>query len=418
MKQEYLLLDEQEKKEISEYKPENVQTKLFSVENDKGWYVELSCEGNNLTTAKRLSEVDAYVRKHFKVTILQNDSSAYFSNRLYPIMSGFERKLRKVLYIFSAINKDEEAAKNIEKLEEKDFGTIFTMLFVDDGFMSAAKDVVKNTQRENFSKDGLLKLLESKEEKTVWDKLLGNEVVPTLRKRYQDVRTIRNHIMHSHDFGWETYNEAQKLIKTINKEIDEAINDVSIKENVTKKSPSFNRTLAYALRTYEQFGQVVNNMLPKLYNAAEISNALARNFSPGATRIAEIANRLVFPIQLSPEMTRAIDQMRSLSDAIVDSPALRAAQESAQMMANLYRDNPGLVEAQRQAEQVSRMLQDNPAILEMQEQESGLSQLTQGWNINTNINDDINETNDDGGSENGEDENGIDGHDGTEHRED
>jgi len=92
MKQEYLLLDEQEKNEISKYKPEGVQTKLYSVENGKCWYVEFSIEGENIDSARWLSEVDDYVRNSFKLTVLQNDSSKYFNNRLYPLMSSFERE--------------------------------------------------------------------------------------------------------------------------------------------------------------------------------------------------------------------------------------------------------------------------------------------------------------------------------------
>ncbi|MBP3197539.1 MAG: hypothetical protein J6N21_11115 [Butyrivibrio sp.] len=419
MKQEYLLMDEQEKNEISKYKPEGVQTKLYSVENGKCWYVEFSIEGENIDSARWLSEVDDYVRNSFKLTVLQNDSSKYFNNRLYPLMSSFERKLRKILYMFSAINKDDESAKNIEKLEEKDFGQIFTMLFVDEGFMSAAKTAVKETNRDNFSKDDIIHLLESIEEKPVWDKLLGKDVVPTLRKQYQDIRKIRNDIMHSHDIGWNAYSKSEKLIKKINREIDEAIDDVNIKESITKKQPTFNKTLADALRVQEQFGQIFRSAVPQLSNWAEISNVIASSFNPEVVKMAQVAQQLATPFQLSPEITEVLEQSRSLSQAIAESPVLREAQENAQMMANLFRDNPGLVEAQRQADQISRIIQDNPAILSMQEQASKMAQLTQGLNLESISRvADENDNNSDGGLENGKDEDGISGHGDTEHKED
>ena len=419
MKQEYLLLDEQEKKEISEYKPEGVQAKLFSVENGKCWYVEYVCEGNNEATAKRLSEVDDYIRGHFQVTILQNDSSAYFNNRLYPLISDFERKLRKILYIFSAINKEDDASKNIEKLEEKDFGQIFTMLFVDDGFMNAAKDVVKNTQRVDFSKADIIRLLSGIEEKAVWDKLLGDDVVPTLRKQFQDVRNIRNDIMHSHDIGWGTFNKAQKLIRTINSEIETAINDVEVKENIAKKNPSFNKTLADALRIQDQFGPVVDAILPQMKHFDEMSKALSEYYrsNPEFERMSQIVSQLAAQTQPSPEMMGAFEQAQRLSQSIADSPGFRAAQESAQKIAEMYRNNPGLVEAQRQALQISQMLKDNPSLLAMQEHAFQMSQLVQSVSSGSE-NDADEEENKNGGSENGEDEDGIGRHDGTEHRED
>ncbi len=412
-----MLLDEQEKNEISKYKPGVVQAKLFSVEKGECCYAEYSCDGENIESAKRLSEVDEYVRKNFKVIVLQNDSSKYFNNRLYPLMSSFERKLRKILYMYSAINKDDESAKNIEKLEEKDFGQIFTMLFIDDGFISAAKRTVKETNRDNFSKDDIIHFLEGIEEKTIWDKLLGKDVVPTLRKQYQDVRKIRNDIMHSHDIGWDAYSKSEKLIKKINREIDGAIDDVNIKESITKKQPTFNRTLADALRVQEQYGQILSNALPQLSNLAKVSNVIASSLN--SEMMAQVAQQMAIPFRLSPEIAEVLEKSRSLSQAIAESPVLREAQENAQMMANLFRDNPGLVEAQRQADQISRIIQDNPSILAIQEQTSKMAHITKGLKLGSISKPvDENETDKDGGLDNGENENGIKKHDNSEHRED
>lgn len=398
MKQEYLLLDEQEKKYISEYKPDGVEAKLFSVENGKGWYVQYICEGNNETAAKHLSDVDRYVRCHFQVIILQNDSSAYFNNRLYPIISDFERKLRKILYIFSAINKEDNASKNIERLEEKDFGQIFTMLFVDDGFMNAAKDVVKNTQRVDFSKADIIRLLSEIEEKTVWDRLLGKDVVPTLRNRFHDVRNIRNDIMHSHDIGWDTFNKARKLMRTINNEIETTINDVQVKENIANKTPSFNKTLAEVLRIQDQFGQIVDAMLPQMRGINEMGKAFSEYYrnNPEFERVSQLANHLAAQAQPSAEMMKAFEQTQKISKAIADSPGLRTARENVQKIAQIYRNNPGLIEAQKQATQISQMLQNTPALFAIQDQALRMSHLTQG--LSSDVDE---EENKNGGSENG-----------------
>jgi len=412
MKQEYLLLNIHDKQKISNYKPERVGSKLFSVENGKCWYAEFSNNENNLKTAKSLAEVDEYVRNNFQVITLQNDSSKYLNDRLYPLMSSFERKLRKILYMFSAINKDDESAKNIEKLEEKDFGQIFTMLFIDDGFMSAAKTIIKETKRETFSKEEIIHILESIDEKTVWDKLLGKNIVPTLRKEYQFVREARNDIMHSHDIRWGKYQKAEKLIRKINRELDEAIDDVQIKENITKSQHNFNKTLSDALRVQEQIARAYDKSM------VQIQNELANTFNPDFVRLAQMTQQMETAFPWSKEMEKAIEQSRNLTNSIGESQELLKATENAQKMADLYRENPSLVEAERRIERISNMVEENPAILAIQNQARYIARLSQTWDrtINNGIIDKKSNDND-GGLKNGENENGIDGYDGSEHRE-
>ena len=260
MIQEYLLLDNTQKDALEAYKPEGVTVKLFSANEGKCWYAQFRIDGEKEKTAKKLSDVDEYVRDNFKVTLLENGSAAYFCGRLYPLVSRFEYLLRKLLYLTSAINENNKSTGNISDLESKTFGEIFTMLFIDDKFMSKIKDEVKSRNRDKFSKAEIIALIQSADENTVWDELLGVDVAPTLRSRFHDVKDYRNDVMHSHPINWRKYQEIQKLYCTINSEIDEAIHAIEVTENMTSSKPEFNEILERALTTQEQFAKMTESL--------------------------------------------------------------------------------------------------------------------------------------------------------------
>lgn len=360
MIQEYLLQDENIKKDISDYKPEKASINLYQVEKGKCWYAQISVNGSNEQAARDLSDIDEYVRDHFAVTLLRSECSAYFTNKLYPLLSSFERTLRKLLYIFSAINNDDESAKNIKVLEKKTIGQIFTMLFIDDAFVSSIKDSIKGANRDIFSKDDILKLISSVDEKTVWDSLMGDDIVPTLRKNFQEVRFIRNNVMHAHNINWNEYENSRKLLRKIIKEMDIALDDVSIKESIATKKPSYNHTLSDALKAQVPHIEGLGALQTTLMDSYKLSPAYIN-------RIQEAAKRAM------PGIKRISEQAQETSRMLSDTPGLKAAQEQARMLSEIYR-NSAIIEAQKQAAQISNILNSNLGILEMQEQSRLLSE--------------------------------------------
>lgn len=398
MIQEYLLQDENIKKNISDYKPEKASIKLYQVEKGKCWYAQISVNGSNEQAARALSDIDMYVQEHFAVTLLRSDCSAYFTNKLYPLLSSFERTLRKLLYIFSAINNDDESAKNINELEKKTIGQIFTMLFIDDAFVSSIKDSIKGANRDIFSKDDILKLISSVDEKTVWDSLMGDDIVPTLRKNFQEVRSIRNNVMHVHNINWNEYENSRKLLRKIIKEMDIALDDVSIKEFIATKKPSYNHTLSDALKAQVQIGQIASSLVPHIEGLGALQTTLMDSYklSPAYINMTKVAAKLA-NMMASPEMTRISEQAKEISRMFSDMPGLKAAQEQARMLSEIYR-NPAIIEAQRQAAQISNIL-NNPGILVMQEQSKLL--LEAAKSITLPLRDAIDDT--EGSAEEGED---------------
>lgn len=398
MIQEYLLQDENIKKNISDYKPEKASIKLYQVEKGKCWYAQISVNGSNEQAARHLSDIDMYVQEHFAVTLLRSDCSAYFTNKLYPLLSSFERTLRKLLYIFSAINNDDESTKNIKELEKKTIGQIFTMLFIDDAFVSSIKDIIKGANRDIFSKDDILKLISSVDEKTVWDSLMGDDIVPTLRKNFQEVRSIRNNVMHAHNINWNEYENSRKLLRKIIKEMDTALDDVSIKESIATKKPSYNHTLSDALKAQVHIGQIASSLVPHIEGLGALQTTLMDSYklSPAYINMTKEAAKLA-NMMASPEMTRISEQAQEITRMLSDMPGLKAAQEQARMLSEIYR-NPAIIEAQRQAAQISNIL-NNLGILAMQEQSRLLSEAAKS--ITLPLRDVIDDT--EGSAEEGED---------------
>lgn len=339
MIQEYLINNENEKDEISEYKPEQVKSTLISVEDGECYYVQYSVSANDEKAARKISEVDTYVRLKFNLTILRNDCSEYFMNKLFPLISQFERKLRKLLYMFSNIKKDEESSKRINDLESMDFGELFTMLFVDVNFMKNIKDLVKNRDKEYFSKREILDLVKNEEENTVWNKLLGNEVVPTLISRFNDIRKVRNDISHSHNISYEEYITDRKLIKKVNKEIDCALDNVDLKEEIAKRPVSFGKTLADAIIANEEYLKSFQSVASSIANMASANSAVMDSLQGAVQASSTIAN------------FSGIKNMQNIAGSIAtiaDNPSFVEAQNAARRIASIYEKNPMLQQIAKQ----------------------------------------------------------------------
>lgn len=336
----YLINDDDEREKISSFKPEGVDSTMVSVEEESFWYARYSLEGKDERTARKMSEIDSYVREHFNVIVLQNDCSEYFNNRLYPLMSMFERKLRRMLYVFSGIKKDDESVKEINKLEEKNLGEIFSLLFIDDGFMSRVKDNVKKRNREEFSKAEILKLIEEERESVLWDNLLGKDIVPTLRLHFREIRNSRNDIMHSHDIGYKEYRACRKLLEKINREIDEALNNVSIKEQISKRTVPFGKTLAQALNSQDYFAglqamSVAAETMASVVNSPDfeslqksIQNITSTVYHPEMDAMRETIKQLT-NVAYSPDISQITSAFYKAN------PAFQQIAEQQRMLANL-----------------------------------------------------------------------------------
>lgn len=340
MIQEYLFTSAEHRHTVEQYAPESCEKDIYDIDNSDCWIVTYSKEGTNESSAKILSSVHSYIVNNFHPTVLSNECSAYYNKALYPHFNEFERKLRKLLYLKSALSRDAKGSALIKDLESKDFGEIFTLLFSDAQFVQGTKALVNNKTWQ-FTKDEILAAIEAISENTVWDNLIGKDAVPLLRSDFAKVKSFRNDIMHAHSMETAKYNEAAKLIKEINKQLDAEIgNIIGTKETVQGDSAQdFNAALGDAIRNMDE-AQSIKNWQEQL-----------------------IALQSSIPTIKSENLTAALTAYTK----IIDSPGFKAAQQLV--------SSPQWDSIQRSLKGISKIQTDiSPALIELQKVASSIHQ--------------------------------------------
>lgn len=278
MIQEYLFLDDTYRKDIEEYVPDKIKRCINDIENSSCWIVTYSVSGKNEDNAKALSAINDYVVNRFHPTVLTNESSAYFNNRLYPYINDFERKLRKLLYLKCALYNGEKKIDNIRDLESKDLGEIFELLFSDSEFVENVRKTV-NRKSWLFTKQEIITNLQNIAEDTIWSNLIGAESVVLLSSNFTTVKGYRNDVMHAHNINFKIYHEAKELFETINEQLDIEIGQII--QNIQYQSSEavdseYNNALSNALRAQEKSYKSyvtlrsITQTLPKIYDDSQL----------------------------------------------------------------------------------------------------------------------------------------------------
>lgn len=325
MIQEYLFTDDikiNDEKELSlcGFVPE-----IEPIKNSDCKIVKYISAGNSVEDAKSLSSVNETIMDKYKPTVLTNESSAYFNKRLYPLFNEFERKLRKLLYLKSALYKNKDDVKAIDNLEGMDFGELFELLFIDTKCMSETKDYVK---KYKFSSASLIRHIREIEENTLWKKLFSDGAVSDFEGEYDTVRKHRNDVMHAHNVTYTNYKEALKLIQIINEELDSEIGKtIGLKEsNQTAPNVDYNKVINETIASkktvdylnsiqgaYENYMTQIDESMPSISKESiEQINELAKYYnSPEAMALQRLA--------YSPEVIKMAEYQREMQDLVNSS---------------------------------------------------------------------------------------------------
>ena len=257
MIQEYLFTDGTHKAEFEKYEHKPVNIEICDIENSDCWIAKCSIDGDNKESANILSVVHEYVMDNYRPTVLSNGCAAYYNKFLYPYFNEFERKLRKLLYLKSALSEDKRDSETIKDLESKDLGAIFALLFADPLFNQDVRERVKKIKGQ-FTKSEILDILQGISENTLWDKLLGEKAVPELRSDFVKVKEFRNDVMHAHNMSASSFSEALKLIKKINEQLD-----AEIRKNI------INKDAAQDGQNGETFSAAISNAIKKMNEVSQ-----------------------------------------------------------------------------------------------------------------------------------------------------
>ena len=330
MIQEYLFTSDKYKDDIEDLVvPEKVTKEVVAIENSECWTLSISVAGEGKNAAKMLDPLNRQVCDKYKPTILTNECSAYFNKALYPIVNEFERKLRKLLYLASALNGDEDSQKVIVRLEERELGKIFEILFSDEAFVKKAKETVNRTLSWQFTRLELLDAINKLDEKKLWTILLGDDCAKTLCGSFSELRNYRNDVMHAHNIDYERFNKAEKLFKKVNAELDLAIGKlIGAKEENAEVTPvGFNSTLSSALETRQS--QVYTNSLLDVSEALKSIMSNQPIISPELSEsLSQIGRFAIGEYTLKPEVTTAIANLGKIAALQSDiAPATKAISE-------------------------------------------------------------------------------------------
>lgn len=253
MRQEYLFNASVDKQEVESIViSDKIQKEIIDIENEKYWILGLDIQGEKEENAVLLDSINVELCEKYEPIVLLNGSSAYFNKVLFPIVNEFERKLRKVLYLSSAVQGDNESKNIIRDLESKDLGEIFTMLFSDGNFVKSVKEKI-NQKTWQFTKQELLESVNALDENTLWDRLLGDKAVKTLRNKFGEIKTYRNDVMHAHNISLVKFKAAKELFQRVNKELESTITNITAdkEQSMLDGYTSFNKAMRDALLSLE-----------------------------------------------------------------------------------------------------------------------------------------------------------------------
>ena len=305
---EYLFFDKSQRQNVEAFNREleasntddskhpSIQITYKDFEDLECWIVRYEKSGNNESTARQISEISDHVCQEFSPTILTDECSEYFNKSLYPLVNKFERLLRKFLYL-KVSQCDEKKFRNIIiDIDQKDFGDIYTMLFVDSNFRTAARDKIKklNTRAEMFE------AIDALQESTAWHILVGDAVLSIIKDNFDLLKEYRNDVMHAHNIVWGKYKKAKQLFISANDALEKELSQ---------------------LLQYPSIMQLSGKTASTLYDKITAFNANTEKIGDGMAAALEIFAKIAdasIPSGLSANAEKII---QILSSATLDSSA-------------------------------------------------------------------------------------------------
>lgn len=203
--------------------PAGVTARLDTYHADGGdlFIFSFGTENDTLDDARTVSGIWD-ILPNVNVYVLEDDASSLFGEKLYPLLSRFERSLRSALIIRVCANHENAKSITIEDIERKStLGSLANNLLVDEHFVSKVKSIVN--KRQPFNREELKRVLDDVEEQLLWDRLFDTDAMPTVRARFKEIEAVRNDVMHSHRMTFKEYDVACELLNTANREIDDYI---------------------------------------------------------------------------------------------------------------------------------------------------------------------------------------------------
>lgn len=307
---EYLFFDKTQRKSVESFNHEletsydNNENLPFQItyrdfEKLECWTVRYEGSEDDEAAARQISEISSRMCQEFSPTILTDESSEYFNKTLYPLVNKFERLLRKFLYLKVSQCDEEKFRSVITDIDQKDFGDIYTILFVDSNFRADAKDRIKklNTQAE------MIQAINALQENTVWHILVGDTALSIIKDNFNLLKEYRNDVMHAHNIKWEKYKKAKELFTDANIELENELNRLL-------QSPSM---LPMSVKT-------ISTLYEKMMSFSISTEKVLSSLAPALEKVAKIADASV-PTEVQANLMKILQGLGLAASSISDSQA-------------------------------------------------------------------------------------------------
>lgn len=326
----------------------NYLSNKFIIENDKlflnnisfdykllesGNSVSLFLSSNNRGTIKEGKVFDSLrntilsgeERKEFGIVTLYNEASNLFNSKLNKLISEFENSLRQVMYItlINAYGREwiikSFSKEQIDNLKNKNTNILYlldntfeSLTFYDyieflfskytiltpEAAIEEALLKIKNNNSDILTIKNILS--SSKKKTSLWNKLFEKKFDIFNKQILEDIRSIRNKVMHNKNINFDVYSVNLKLLNMINKEIKEVI-DVLETQDLLKDKPvkdvinSFNQILIKNNNFYNQLLDINNKILDHFKMLQTTYQNIALKFNP-ANQILINNNNLYYQL--------------------------------------------------------------------------------------------------------------------------
>lgn len=220
--------------------PSTYEVRIYSLSMKK-IKAEIICkyENNKLKSVQKFGEFlskfkEVLGKNKIQFSVVSNELSNYFSQRLYPLFQNYELKLRKIFVLALAPLEDDEIIKRIKKetegkidftnirttdrIEELGIGELHELVFeINLNPIHDLFDYFEDYEMKNESE--LKRLIKSSFPVTIWDRYFSNFIdvksgESIVRSSYQEVRNSRNDVMHFHTISYRKFNKIEKMLKS------------------------------------------------------------------------------------------------------------------------------------------------------------------------------------------------------------
>lgn len=185
-------------------------------------------------------------RKNYRIIIVYDESSAYFCSILSNFISKFERRLRKIIYdvtlaaygnkwieetFTNDIKKDVNEKESDKKRHVEMALECFTFQNYIDYLFKKRYDIeleviigraIETASNPKSQKEDIIKILNRAKKISLWDKLFSGYKLGFSEADIEEIRKIRNDVMHNREISASDFNAYRDLLMFTNKKIKKA----------------------------------------------------------------------------------------------------------------------------------------------------------------------------------------------------